>query len=196
MLGLRRAARIAAHLIVLLLAAAWATSADLALASPLFDLARPRVGDAIIAVARILELSADGTLTLAQALAGFKLALGLYLFLTVIRAACDRIRFGASDDAMLDVALFLSSSASAIAALAFVTVGGTPLTEALGELILAALAGALASFGQGAQWPTASLGPSPARRLANATQPVFIFATSSRLSPAYLKAWLATDTPQ
>lgn len=179
MLGLRRAARIAAHLIVLLLAAVWATSAELALASPLFDLARPRVGDAIIAVARVLELSPDGTLTLAQALAGFRLALGLYLLLTVIRAACNRIRRGPSDDAMLDVALFLSSAASAIAALVFVTVGGTPLVGALGELILAALAGALASFGHGAQWPTATLGPSPGQRLVRATQPVFVFAKRS-----------------
>lgn len=196
MLGLRRAARIAAHLIVLLLAAVWATSAGLALASPLFDLARPRVGDAIIAVARILELPPDGTLVFAQALAAFRLALGLYLLVAVVLAACNRIRWGASDDAALDVALFLSSSASAIAALVFVTFGGTPLIEALGELILAALAGALASFGHGAQWPTASLGPSPAQRMTRAARPVFVLATSSRLSPAYLKAWLATGTPQ
>lgn len=177
MLGLRRAARIAAHLIVLLLAAVWVTSAELALTSPLFDLARPRVGDAIIAVSRILELSPEGTLTLAQALAGFKLALGLYLLLAVIRAACDRILSGASDDAMLDVALFLSSFASAVAALAFVTVGGVPLIEALGELILAALAGALASFGHGAPWPTASLGPSPAERLSRVARPALALAT-------------------
>jgi hypothetical protein len=200
MLGLRRVARIAAHLIILLLAAAWATSAGLALASPLFDLARPRVGDAIIAVAHLLELSPDGTLALAHGLAGFKLALGLFLFLTVIHAARDRIRFGASDDAMLDVALFLSSAASGIAALVFVAVGGPPLIEALGELILAALAGALASFGHGAQWPTASLGPSPSQRLVRAAQPVLVpalaFATSSRMSPASLKAWLAAGTPQ
>jgi hypothetical protein len=196
MLGLRRAARIAAHLIVLLLAAVWATSAGLALASPLFDLARPRVGDAIIAVARILELPPDGTLVFAQALAAFRLALGLYLLVAVVLAACNRIRWGASDDAALDVALFLSSSASAIAALVFVTFGGTPLIEALGELILAALAGALASFGHGAQWPTATLGPSPAERLARAAQPVLVFATSARTSPAALRGWLAGVAPQ
>ena len=176
MLGLQRAARIAAHLIVLLLAAVWATSAALALSSPLFDLARPLVGDAIIAVGGALELSPDGTLMLAQALAGFRLALGLFLLLAVIGAACDRLRYGASDDAMLDVALFLSSSASGIAALVFIGVGGPPLIGALGELILAALAGALASFGHGAPWPTASLGPSPAERLARVTQPVFALA--------------------
>jgi predicted small secreted protein len=191
MLGLRRAARIAAHLIVLLLAAVWATSAGLALASPLFDLARPRVGDAIIAVARILELPPDGTLVFAQALTAFRLALGLYLLVAVVLAACNRIRWGASDDAALDVALFLSSSASAIAALVFVTVGGTPLIEALGELILAALAGALASFGHGAQWPTATLGPSPAQRMTRIAQPMFVFATSARTSPAALRGWLA-----
>lgn len=179
MLGLRRAARIAAHVIVLLLAAVWATSADLAFASPLFDLARPRVGDAIIALGRVLELSPGGTLMLAQACAAFRLALGAFLLLTVIRAACDRIRFGASDDAMLDVALLLSSCASAVAAFVFIKVGGKPLVEALGELILAALAGALASFGHGAPWPRATLGPSPAERLARVVQPAFAFANRS-----------------
>lgn len=146
---LRSAARIAAHLVVLLLAAAWMTGADISLASPLFDLARPQLGDAIIGVAGMLELPPGGTLAFAQALAGFKLALGFYLFLTVIVAAYDRVRFGASDDAMLDVALLWAALGSGVAALALMASGGVLLVGALGELMLCALAGALAAFGNG-----------------------------------------------
>jgi hypothetical protein len=149
---LRPIARIAAHLIVLLLATAWTAGANVSLSSPLFDIARPRIGDVIIKVGSVLALAPEGTLVLAQALAGFKLALGLFLFMAVIAAAYDRLRWGASDDAMLDVALMLSAIASGVATMAFVEGGGRHLIEGLGELILCAMAGALAAFGHGAQW--------------------------------------------
>jgi hypothetical protein len=157
--ALRGAARIAAHLIVLLLAAAWVTGADLSLSSPLFDLARPRVGDVIIAVSGALELSPGGTIVFAHALAGLKLVLGLFLFATVAVAAHDRLRWGGSDDAMLDVGLLLSAVGSGAAALCLMAGGGTLLVGALGELILCALAGALAAFGHGAWWRKADPEP-------------------------------------
>ena len=153
----RRAARIAAHLIILLLAAAWITGAQVSLALPMFDLDRPGVGDAIVSVAAALELSYHATLILAHALPGFRLALGLYLVATVLIAAYDRVRWGETDDAMLDVGLFLSAFSSGVAALLLVPQGGPFLIGALGEIMLAAMSGALAAYGHGAQWRLADV---------------------------------------
>jgi len=147
MSGLRRAARIAAHVIAMVLAAAWTAAAEASLSAPLFDLGRAGVGDVIVAAARILELSAAGTLKLAHMLAGAKLLLALFLLAAVLVAAWQRMRSGASDDALLDAAL-LVSALGAFAALP-VAAGGAALVAVTGELILCALAGALLAFGRG-----------------------------------------------
>jgi hypothetical protein len=149
----RRGARVLAHLIVLLLAASWTSAAMVSLSSPLFDLARPQIGHLIVRTAGVFALSASGTTIVAHALSGLKLALGLYLLLAVLFAVYDRLRWGGSDDAMLDVALCLSAFAAAVSALVFVAAGGTMLVAALGEIILCAMAGVLAAYGHGAALP-------------------------------------------
>jgi hypothetical protein len=183
---MRRAARVSAHLLVLLLAAAWTTGALISLSPPLFDLARPAVGGVIETAGRVLDLSYGGTVQLAHALAGFKLALGLYLAVTVLIAAYDSVRWGESDDAMLDVGLFLSAFGSGVAAVAFVPVGGPVLIGSLGEIMLAAAAGVLAAFGHGAQWRMADLRRRGDAAIGLAAPPVWMGEPLPRHSRALL----------
>jgi len=149
MLALQRAARITAYLIVLLLALVWAADGAVSLTNPLFDIARPHVGDAIIKLGRLLGLSPEGTITLAHTLAGLKVFIGVYLFITVVGGVLDWARNGTSDDAMFDVGLMVSAVASLIAAIPVAGLGGEPLQGLIGELMLAAIASALAIYGRG-----------------------------------------------
>lgn len=143
------AARVTAYLIALLLALVWSAAGAVSLARPLFDIGQLHVGNAIMAAGRMLALSPDGIVMLAHALAGLKLFIGAYLFVTVVVAACEWVMHGTSDDAMLDVGLLMSALASLLAAIPFAHAGGEPLQGVIGELMLAVIASALAIYGRG-----------------------------------------------
>src|SRR5882762_6014211 len=124
MSGLRIAARIGAYLITLVLAAVWALDASDSLQRPLYDIGRANVGEIILSLAGTFSLSATGAIALAHALAGLKLVVGALLLAAVVIAIYEKLRWGVSDDAMLDVALFVSALASVAAALPGLAVGG------------------------------------------------------------------------
>jgi hypothetical protein len=155
MFRLRRPARITAYAIAVLLSAVWTASALASLRQPLFDLAKPRVGDAIIAFAGVLAVPPENILKLAHLLVGLKLLLGAYLLAAVISAVYERLRYGASGDEMLDLGLFLSAVASIIAASPVFE--GEALQRLIGELMLCAIASGLASYGRGFRVPRLSL---------------------------------------
>jgi hypothetical protein len=159
---MRRLARIAAYLIVLLLAAVWITSAMASLQQPLLDLAKPRVGDAIIDFASFLALSPDGTMRLAHMLAGLKLLTGTYLLAGLAFTVYERARWDDEGDEMIDVALFLSAIATIVAASPVLTTSAG-LQAATGELLLCALASGLVMFGR-----TPDLAPASAGQTAQA----------------------------
>ena len=146
---LHRAARVAAYLIALLLALVWTAAAAVSLTHPLFDIGQPHVGDTIVTFGRLLALSPQAIVTFAHMLAGLKLFIGIYLFVTVVMAAYDWAVHGTSDDAMLDVGLLMSALASLLAAAPIAGLGGEPLQAVIGELMLAAIASALAIYGRG-----------------------------------------------
>jgi hypothetical protein len=146
---LHGAARVTAYLIALLLALVWSAAAAVSLAQPLFDIGQPRVGDVIVSTGRLLALSPEGIVTFAHILAGLKLFIGVYLFMTVVVAACEWVMEKTSDDAMLDVGLLMSAIATPIAAIPFARTGGEPLQGVIGELMLAVIASALAIYGRG-----------------------------------------------
>jgi hypothetical protein len=146
---LLRAARVASYLIALLLALVWIAAAAVSLTQPLFDIGQPHVGDAIVATGRLLSLSPAAIVTFAHILAGLKLFVGIYLFVTVAAAARDWAVQGTSDDAMLDVGLLMSALASVVGVVSVAGLGGEPLQAVIGELMLAAIASALAIYGRG-----------------------------------------------
>ena len=152
---LRCAARFAAYAIVLLLAAVWLTSALASLQQPLLDLAKPRVGDAILRFAGIFALSPEGIMRLANMLVGLKLMVGMYLLAGLVLAVYERIRWQGEGDEMIEVALYLSAIATIVAASPVLTeiVG---LQAAVGELLLCALASGLLMFGCAAPVPATS----------------------------------------
>jgi hypothetical protein len=152
----RAAAWFAAYLVVLLLALIWAADGLVALKAPLLDIGRRDVGDGIIRMATLLGLSPAGVMNMALALAGMKLMISAFLLLTVSVASYEWRRFGASDNAMLDVGIFLSAVASAIAALPVMAQGGIPLQAALGEMLLCVIASGLAWYGRGYMAPAVS----------------------------------------
>jgi hypothetical protein len=147
--GLRYAARIGAYLIAFLLSAVWCLSALDSLGRPLFDIGRPAVGDVIISVVTALSLAPQSALVFALLLVCLKLMVGAFLLATVMCAVYERLRWGACDDAMLDVALLISALASAASALPGLTHGGEMLSEIIGELMLCLIASGLAIYGRG-----------------------------------------------
>jgi hypothetical protein len=102
---LRYLARRAAYLITLLLAAVWTVSGLDSLVRPLFDLSRPLVGDTIIMVARTVSIPVDAIVVFALLLVGLKFMVGAFLLASLFAAAYEKINFGSTDDAKLDVAL-------------------------------------------------------------------------------------------
>lgn|GEM_PF-3353744 len=162
MSGLRIAARIGAHLVTLLLALVWAMDAADSLQRPLFDIGRANVGEIILSVASAFSLSAVATVTLAHTLAGLKLLVASLLIAALAEGACERARGRKSDDAMLDVALFVSSVASVVAAVPGLIIGGEALRQVIGELMLCIIASALAIQGRGTVAPEGAL-PQPTR---------------------------------
>ena len=147
--GLRYAARIGAYLIALLLSVIWAVSALDSLGRPLFDIGRPAVGDVIISIVSALSLAPQSALVFALLLVCLKLMVGAFLLATIMCAVYERLRWGSCDDAMLDVALFISALASAASALPGLTHGGEMLNEIIGELMLCLIASGLAIYGRG-----------------------------------------------
>lgn len=146
---LHRAARAGSYLITLLLALVWTASALAALTHPIYDLGRPHVGDVIMKVGRALALAPEDILTLAHLLAGLELFIGVYLLATVWVAALEWVRDNEVDDAMLDVGLMMSAIGSLIGGLPLAGLGGEFLQRLIGELMLAAIASALAIYGRG-----------------------------------------------
>ena len=147
--GLRYSARIGAYLIALLLSAVWAVSAIDSLGRPFFDIGRPAVGDVIISIVSALSLAPQTALLFALLLVCLKLMVGAFLLATFMCAAYERLRWGSTDDAMLDVALLVAALASAASAFPGLTHGGEMLNEIIGELMLCLIASGLAIYGRG-----------------------------------------------
>jgi hypothetical protein len=143
------AARTTAYLITMLLAMVWTIGALDTLLHPLYDLGRPNVGDVIIRLTGALGLSPHVTFQFAHLLAGLKLMVGALLLTAVLGAVYEKVRWGGSDDALLDVALFTAGVASVVAALPGLIHGGVPLQEVIGELMLCVMASRLAIYGRG-----------------------------------------------
>jgi hypothetical protein len=142
-------ARSGAYLITFLLAAVWTVGALDSLLHPLYDLGRHNVGDVIIRLTSAVGFSPAVTFQFAHLLAGLKLMVGALLFTALVGAIYEKVRFGASDDALLDVALFTAGVASVCAALPGLIQGGVPLQEVIGELMLCLIASRLAIYGRG-----------------------------------------------
>jgi len=143
------AARFGAYFITLFLSVVWTVAALETLTRPLLDIGRPAVGDVIISIASALSLGPQSALLFALLLVVLKLLVGAFLLATLICAVYEKWRWGASDDAMLDVALFVAAMASAASALPGLTHGGELLTEVVGELMLCLIASGLAIYGRG-----------------------------------------------
>jgi hypothetical protein len=143
------AARTGAYLITLLLAAVWIVGALDSLLRPLYDLGRHNVGDVIIRLTGALGFSPSVTMQFAHLLAGLKLMVGALLLTALVGAIYEKIRWGTSDDAILDVALFTAGVASVCAALPGLIHGGEPLQQVVGELMLCVIASRLAIYGRG-----------------------------------------------
>jgi hypothetical protein len=146
---LRYLARRGAYLIALLLAAVWCVSAIESLTRPLYDLGRPLVGDVLISMAAKLPIGPETIVVLALVLCGLKLMVGTLLLAAVFAAAYEKHTFGTTDDAMLDVALLVSAIATVASAPPAIVYGGSFLLEIIGELMLCAIASALAIYGRG-----------------------------------------------
>ena len=82
-------------------------------------------------------------------LVGLKFMVGAFLLAALFSAAYEKIHFGSSDDAMLDVALLTSAIATVASALPGLTHGGELLLSVIGELMLCVIASALAIYGRG-----------------------------------------------
>jgi len=146
---LRSLARCGAYAITLLLAAVWTVGGMESLTYPLFDLGKPMIGDAIIRVARLIAIPSETIVFFALLLVGLKFMVGAFLLAALFGAAYEKIHFGATDDAMLDVALFTSALATIASALPGLTHGGELLLLVIGELMLCVIASALAIYGRG-----------------------------------------------
>lgn len=146
---LRYLSRIGAYLIVLLLSAVWGAAALDSLRRPFFDIGRPVVGDAIISFTSYLSFTPQWTLLFALLLVCLKLMVGAFLLATLFCAMYEKIRWGQSDDAMLDVALLIAAFASIASAVPGLMNGGEMLNEIVGELMLCVIASALAIYGRG-----------------------------------------------
>ena len=116
-IALRYLARCGAYSITMLLAAVWTVGGLESLTRPLFDLGKPLIGDAIILIARALAIPSESIVLFALMLVGLKFMVGAFLLAALFSAAYEKIHFGSSDDAMLDVALLTSAIATVASAL-------------------------------------------------------------------------------
>jgi len=74
---------------------------------------------------------------------------GAFLLVALVGAVIEKLRFGSSDDAIFDVALFVAAVASVAGALPGLVYGGVLLQGAVGELILCVAASGFAIYGRG-----------------------------------------------
>lgn len=158
---LRYLARRGAYAIALLLAAVWCVASLESLTRPLYDIGKPLVGDVLVSLLGKLPVAAETVLVLALLLVGLKLMVGAFLLAAVFAAAYEKYVFGSTDDAMLDVALLVAALASIASAPPAIVYGGTFLLEMIGELMLCAIASALAIYGRG--YVTRDERPKPVR---------------------------------
>src|SRR5262249_42534527 len=114
--GLRACGCTVAYAAALLLSLVWLSSALATLKSPLLDLGKPPVGDAIIAFSHHLSLSPIGIFMLAHLLVALKLVLGTLLLLGVGEGIHGRLRGSPGSRDILDLALFVSAIGSIVAA--------------------------------------------------------------------------------
>ena len=82
-------------------------------------------------------------------LVGLKLMVGALLLAALFAAVYEKYTFGSTDDAMLDVALFIAAVATIGSGLPGVIHGGELLLAVIGELMLCVIASALAIYGRG-----------------------------------------------
>ena len=146
---LRSLARTGAYGITLLLAAVWTVGALHTFIQPFYDIGRPAAGDAIMGLAGLLNLTPAVIMRFAQLLAGLKFMVGGLLLVALFGAAYEKLRWGSSDGAVLDVALLTSAIASAASLLPGLIHGGEPLLSVIGELMLCVIASGLAVYGRG-----------------------------------------------
>jgi len=146
---LRYLARCGAYAITMLLAAVWTVGGMESLTRPLFDLGKPLIGDAIILIARTIAIPSETVVLFALMLVGLKFMVGAFLLAALFSAAYQKIHFGSSDDAMLDVALLTSAIATVASSLPGLLHGGELLLSVIGELMLCVIASALAIYGRG-----------------------------------------------
>jgi hypothetical protein len=149
MVVLRYLARCGAYSITMLLAAVWTVGGLESLTRPLFDLGKPLVGDVIIMIARALAIPSETIVLFALMLVGLKFMIGAFLLAALFSAAYQKIHFGSSDDAMLDVALFTAAIATIASSLPGLVHGGELLLPVIGELMLCVIASGLAIYGRG-----------------------------------------------
>ena len=149
MVVLRYLARCGAYSITMLLAAVWTVGGLESLTRPLFDLGKPLVGDVIIMIARALAIPSETIVVFALMLVGLKFMIGAFLLAALFSAAYEKIHFGSSDDAMLDVALLTSAIATIASSLPGLIHGGELLLAVIGELMLCVIASGLAIYGRG-----------------------------------------------
>lgn len=158
---LRYLARRGAYAIALLLSAVWCVAALKSLTRPLYDIGKPMIGDVLVSIFTKLPVAAETVLVLALMLVCLKLMVGAFLLAAVFTAAYEKHVFGTTDDAMLDVALLVAALATIASAPPAFVYGGTFLLEVIGELMLGAIASALAIHGRGYVAPNER--PSPVR---------------------------------
>jgi hypothetical protein len=148
-IALRYLARCGAYSITMLMAAVWTVGGLESLTRPLFDLGKPLIGDAIIMIAHAIALPPETIVLFALMLVGLKFMVGAFLLAALFSAAYEKIHFGSSEDAMLDVALLTSAIATVASALPGLLHGGELLLSVIGELMLCVIASALAIYGRG-----------------------------------------------
>jgi hypothetical protein len=148
-IALRYLARCGVYSITLLLAAVWTVGGLESLTRPLFDLGKPLIGDAIIMIAHAVAIPSETIVLFALMLVGLKFMVGAFLLAALFSAAYEKIHFGSTDDAMLDMALLTSAIATIASALPGLLYGGELLLSVIGELMLCVIASALAIYGRG-----------------------------------------------
>ena len=146
---LRYLARCGVYSITLLLAAVWTVGGLESLTRPLFDLGKPLIGDAIIMIPHAVAIPSETIVLFALMLVGLKFMVGAFLLAALFSAAYEKIHFGSTDDAMLDMALLTSAIATIASALPGLLYGGELLLSVIGELMLCVIASALAIYGRG-----------------------------------------------
>jgi hypothetical protein len=143
--------RTVAYLTALLVGASWISRALLSMEMSLFDLGTNGTGGIILTLAGTLDFAPATTVKFAHSLAGLKLLLGIYLFAAVLYGLYELVMRRESDDALLDVTLFVAALGAGIAAIAAIPSDAMMLRTYIGELFLCLGASALAALSRARQ---------------------------------------------